>query len=130
MRDELKVFVTDPNFHLSDHLHDDKFLTRLPYLGDVFSRLNDLNLGLQGLSATITNVRDKIEAVIKKLELFSVCINRDNTQVFPSLYDLLCANELKLTDNVKCDIANHLNELGTQLREYFTEMDDTNNCIC
>jgi hypothetical protein len=38
-------------------------------------------------SATIFNVRDKIEAMIKKLELFSVCINKDNTQVFPSLYD-------------------------------------------
>ena len=35
----------------------------------------------------IFNVRDKIEAMIKKLELFSVCNNKDNTQVFPSLYD-------------------------------------------
>ena len=49
--------------------------------------LNDLNLRLQGLSATIFNVRDKIEVMIKKLKCFSVCINKDNTQVFPSLYD-------------------------------------------
>ena len=82
--DELKVFFTDHNFHL----HDDAFLTQLAYLGDVFSHLNDLNLGLQRLSATIYNARDKIEAMIKKLELFSVCINKDNTQVVPSLYDL------------------------------------------
>lgn len=27
LRDELKVFFTDPNFHLSDRLHDDEFLT-------------------------------------------------------------------------------------------------------
>ena len=40
-------------------LHDDEFLTRLAYLGDVFSRLNDLNLGLQGLSATF---RDRCPA--------------------------------------------------------------------
>ena len=89
MRGELKVLFTDHNFHLSDSLHDDEFLTRLAYLGDVFSLLNDLNLGLQGLS-TIFNVRDKIEAMIKKLEFFSVCINKDNTQVFPSLYDFVC----------------------------------------
>ena len=70
LRDKLKVFFTNNHFHLSDHLH-----------GDVFSRLNDLNLGLQGPSATtIFNVRDEIEAMIKKLELFSVCINKDNTQ--------------------------------------------------
>ena len=51
--------------------HDDEFLTRLANLGDVFSRLNDLNLGLQGLSATIFNVEDKIEAMIKKLSSLS-----------------------------------------------------------
>ena len=64
-----------------DRLHDDKFLTRLAHLGDVFSRLNDLNLGLQGLSTTIFNVPDKIEDWIKKSELFSVCINKDNINV-------------------------------------------------
>ena len=68
--------------------------------------------------------------MIKKLELFSVCINKDNTQVFPSLYDFfLCANELKLMDNVKSDIAKRLSELGAQIRWYFPETDDTNNWI-
>ena len=83
------VFFTDNNFHLSDHLHDDEFLTQLVYLGNVFSHLNDLNRALQGLSATIFNVREKIETMINKLELFSVCINKGNTQVFPSLYDFV-----------------------------------------
>ena len=86
------MFFTDHNFHLSDRLHDDNFLTRLTDLGDVFPCLSDLNLGLQGLSITIFNVWDKIEAMIKKLKHFSVCINKDNTQVFPSVYDCLCAN--------------------------------------
>jgi hypothetical protein len=66
LRDELKVFFSDHHFHLSDHLHDDEFLTRLAHLGDVFSHLNDLNLGLQGLSTTIFDMRDKNEALIKK----------------------------------------------------------------
>ena len=75
-----------------------------------FSRLNDLNLGLQGLSATIFNVRDKIEAMIKKLELFSA-LTRTTHRFFLHFMICLCANELKLTGNVKCDIAKHLNEL-------------------
>ena len=129
MRGEFKVFFTDHNFHLSDRLPDDEFLTRLAYLGDVFSCLNDLNLELQGLSATIFNVRDRIEAMIKKLELFSVCINKNNIQAFHHCMIFLCANELRLTDNVKCDIAKHLSELGEQLRRYFPETDDTNNWI-
>ena len=114
---------------MSDRLHDAEFLTRLTYLGDVFSRLNDLNLGLQVVTPTIFDVRDKIETMIKKLDFFSVCINKDNTQVFPSLYDFVCANELKLTDNVKCDTAKHLSELSAQLHRYFPETEDTNNWI-
>ena len=94
-----------------------------------FSRLNVLNLELQGPSANIFNVRDKIEAMIKKLELFSDCINKDNTQIFPSLYDFVCANEFKLTDNIKYDIAKHLSEMGAQLRRYLPETADTNNWI-
>ena len=54
--------------------------------------------------------------MIKKLDFFSVCINKDNTQVFPSMYDFLSANELKLMDNVNFDIVKHLGELGAQLR--------------
>ena len=38
----------------------------------------------------------------------------------------MCANELKLTDNVKCDIAMHPSDLGAQLHRYFPETDDTN----
>jgi hypothetical protein len=41
----------------------------------------------------------------------------------------LCANELKLTDNVKCYIAKHLSELSEQLRRYFPKTDETNNWI-
>jgi hypothetical protein len=46
MRDELKVFLT--NFHLSDRLYDDEFLTRLAYLGNVSYHLNNLNRGFTG----------------------------------------------------------------------------------
>ena len=44
LRDKLKVFFTDNNFHFSDRLHDVELLTQRAYLGDVFSRLKDLNL--------------------------------------------------------------------------------------
>jgi hypothetical protein len=103
LRDEFKVFFTDHIFHLFVHLHDDEFLTPLACLGDVFSPLNDLNLGLQGLSATIFNVQDRIEVMTKKLELLSVCSKKDNTQVFPSLYYFFCVqmnSSLRTMSNV------------------------------
>ena len=51
----INVFFTDLHFHLAHHLLDDELLTRLAYLGNVFSRLNDLNLVLQGLRKYIRN---------------------------------------------------------------------------
>jgi hypothetical protein len=103
-------------------------MTRLVYLCDVFSQMNDLNLGLQGLSSTMFNMRDKIEA--KKSELFSVCINKINTQVFPSLYDFFVCNWTQAYRQCQTwYIAQHLSELGAQLRKYFPETDDTNNWI-
>ena len=41
----------------------------------------------------------------------------------------LLTNEVNLTDNVNCDKAKHLSELGTQLCRYFSEKYDTNNWI-
>jgi hypothetical protein len=38
--------------------------------------------------------------------------------------------KLTWVDNVICDIAKHLSELGAQLRRYFPKTDDTNNWIC
>ena len=74
-------------------------------------------------------MRDKIEAMIKKLELFLSALARTTHLHRKKWYDFLCVNALKLTDNVKCDIAKHLSELGSQLRRYFTETVNSNNWI-
>lgn len=110
-------------------MHDDEWLTRLAYLGDIFGRLNELNLGLQGLSVTIFNVRDKVEATIKKLNFWSDCVKDNDIGAFPSLQDFLCENELWLADSVRCDIRKHLGDLAAQLRKYFPETDDHDTWI-
>ena len=130
LKDELKIFFSDHNFHLSEHLHNEEFLTRVGYLADIFSRLNKLNLGLQGVSATIFNVRDKVEAMIKKLNLWLNCTENNKTEVFPTLHEFLCANELSLTDMMKQEITAHLSALAAQLRKYFPESDSSDSWIC
>ena len=129
LKDELKIFFSDHNFHLSEHLHNEEFLTRVGYLADIFSRLNELNLGLQGVSATIFNVRDKIEAMIKKLNLWLNCTENNKTEVFPTLHEFLCANELSLTDMMKQEITAHLSALAAQLRKYFPKSDSSDSWI-
>eukprot|EP00096_Caligus_rogercresseyi_P005480 TRINITY_DN2100_c0_g1_i1.p1 TRINITY_DN2100_c0_g1~~TRINITY_DN2100_c0_g1_i1.p1 ORF type:complete len:323 (+),score=-15.95 TRINITY_DN2100_c0_g1_i1:38-970(+) len=124
LKDELKMFFVDHSFHLSDSLHDEEFLSRSAYLGEIFSRLNELNLGLQGLSANIFIVREKIEAMIQKLKLWIDCVGKNNIVSFPLLNEFLCENDLSLTDGTKRDIVAHLGELAAELRRYFPDSDD------
>ena len=46
---EVQMFLQDKQFPLSNLDENSKWLSQLAYLSDIFSRLNDLNLGLQGL---------------------------------------------------------------------------------
>ncbi|KAL3978913.1 hypothetical protein ACER0C_017463 [Sarotherodon galilaeus] len=115
LRDELKVFFSNHPFELSKHLHDEEYLTCLA-LCDIFSRLNELNLGLQG-------------AMIKKLNLWKNCMDANNTEVFPVLHDFLCSNDLTLSKSIKRECNVHLEELAVQLRRYFPETDGSNDWI-
>ncbi|XP_063049261.1 zinc finger BED domain-containing protein 5-like [Engraulis encrasicolus] len=124
LKDELKMFFVDQTFHLSDSLHDEEFLSRLAYLGDIFSRLNELNLGLQGLSANVYNVREKIEAMIQKLNLWIDCVEKNKIVAFPLLHEFLTEYDLSLADGIKRDIAAHLSALAAELRRYFPDSDD------
>jgi hypothetical protein len=53
-------------------VNDYSWLATLAYLSDIFTHLNAFNLNLQGIHVTIFKVEDKIEAMIKKLELWSL----------------------------------------------------------
>lgn len=66
---EVQIVLQDKTFPLSDVFDDTVWLSQLAYLSDIFSRLNDLNLGLQGLSINVFDVQDKINTMLKKLEL-------------------------------------------------------------
>ena len=56
-------------------------------------------------------------------------LTRTTHRSFHHCMIILCANELKFMDNVKCDIAKHLSELGAQLHRYIPKTDDTNTWI-
>jgi len=50
------------------YLRDEEFVLRLTYLADIFSKLNELNLYLQGTEGiSIFGVHDKIRGFMKNL---------------------------------------------------------------
>ncbi|KRY51283.1 Uncharacterized protein T03_4448 [Trichinella britovi] len=69
---ESKLTVYTPLFPYV--LRDEKFVLKLTYLVDICSKLNDLNLYLQGMDAAdIFSVHDKIRGFMKKLYLWKKC---------------------------------------------------------
>ena len=69
LRNELRdFFVQQKKEDLVKFLHED--VVSLAYLVDIFSKLNELNLSLQGQDTTIVNFIDALSAFQAKLELW------------------------------------------------------------
>ena len=80
---EVQMFLQDKSFPLSDVFEDTVCLSQLAYLLDIFSSLNKLNLGLQGLTINVFHVLDKINAMLKKMELFEIKVRTLFRKYFP-----------------------------------------------
>ena len=93
---------------------------------DIFSSLNELNLGLQRLSINVLDVQHKINAVLKKMELFKIKVKTGDVSAFPALESFLCYNDLTL-DVVRGNIIAHLISLRQQFHEYFPATAEANN---
>jgi hypothetical protein len=52
------------------HFEDGAWLCRLAYFTDIFSKLNDLNLNLQGNGNNIFSMEDKVHAFYMKLPVW------------------------------------------------------------
>ena len=55
------------NNDLAAYLSELKYLLKLVYLCNAFSKLNKLNVSMQGPDKNVLDISDKIEAFIKKL---------------------------------------------------------------
>lgn len=79
-----------------DLLHDDQWLIKLPYLANIFSKLNEVNKSLQGKTITTFVVRDKNITFRNKLNFWITYVN-ENFECFPLLMDFLKENKLQLS---------------------------------
>jgi hypothetical protein len=101
-RDEIRVFFIDLGspFALTVRLNDYSWLAVLAYMADIFTHLNTLNLSMQGGGITIFNVEDKIEAMIKKLELWARRLSERNFDDFQNLKTFLESADEELSNEV------------------------------
>jgi hypothetical protein len=131
LRDEVRVFFIDLEspFTLTERLNDYSWLAVLAYMADIFTHLNTLNLSMQGGGITIFNVEDKIEAMIKKLELWARRLSKRNFDAFQNLKTFLESADEELSNEVLEFFTQHLQDLQCSFREYFPPPDESKNWI-
>lgn len=133
LKSEVQAFFNDHPFQLSSCLFDILWLQKLAYLADIFCKLNELNLSLQGADVTIFIVHDKIEAMLKKFNFWIQCLEMNEYQCFSSLSSFLSENSIELDENIKRNIYDHLKHLQLTFEEYFPNRHNislSNSWIC
>ena len=104
------------------YLRDKEFILRLAYLADIFSRLNELHLYLEGSEGINKfEVYDKIKSFMKKLVLWKNCINNRNYDCFETLHNFIIETEIEVDDGIIREISEHLNKLKESFEFYFLE---------
>ncbi|CAH0759928.1 unnamed protein product [Diatraea saccharalis] len=74
LRNEVAIYLEGKTEYI-EHLINEEFILELTYAADIFSKLDELNLYLQGSNGTdIFAIHDKARAFMKKLLLWKSCI--------------------------------------------------------
>ena len=103
-------------------LSDGRWLQRLAYLSDILSRLNMLNLFLQGRFHTMIDFMDKLKSFIMKVDLWKNKVKDGNLSMFENLDETL--NKNKITENLYVTqlVQAHLVSLRKELQSCFPEL--------
>nr|XP_061783570.1 zinc finger BED domain-containing protein 5-like [Nerophis lumbriciformis] len=97
---------------------DEQFLLKLAYLSDMFGKLNELNLQLQGKDKHIPQLADKITAFSRKLEGWGRRLDQQNIDAFENLGEVAEKTESGATTVIPC-IKQHISCLREMFHKYF-----------
>lgn len=97
---------------------DEMFLIKLVYLSDIFAKLNELNLQLQGKDKHLPHLADKINTFTRKLKVWEKRMSQGRTDVFENLTELAESIDSGATEGLPC-IQQHIEALGGFFGKYF-----------
>ena len=121
LRNELLEFYEQRNHHFKNDLASTEFLSRLAYLSDIFDTLNQMNMFFQGPNSTISDFVSKLQAYLRKLDLWTTNIEAKQFHMFKDLSLLQHQRSKKLFQEICC----HLKLPKTELKHYFPNKDSS-----
>jgi hypothetical protein len=134
VRGEVHLFLRDM-LSLAKIFEDEEWLCKCFYLTDIFQKLNELNLALQGFGNHIFSMQDKITAFYRKLFLWPHQANTGNYATFCTLTDFMEQNdESTLKQETQEHIIAYLERMRVEFETYFpfltTVSDRSTDWIC
>lgn len=127
LRAELQMFLSaDTSFNLKDRLYDKTWLFRLSFMADIFQKLNELNLSLQGKQTTVFQAYNKITAFKRKLDFWIICIGKKEIESFTLLSEFVSENDSEMfEDDVFEELVQYLSSMRASFEKYFPEEHNT-----
>lgn len=129
MREEVLAFFSEQKSRLAECISDLAWLHQLAYLADIFTKLNELNLSMQGRSVTVLMTTDKIAAIKLKIEVWIQQANQYKFETFENLNDYLTETSTVVSDVFKENVVEHLTMLKKSFQEYFPNKDENFNWL-
>ncbi|PNF26438.1 hypothetical protein B7P43_G16508 [Cryptotermes secundus] len=130
LRHEVFCFLNGENHSLADSFSNKDFLLKMAYLTDIFEKLNILNTSLQGNEATVLSWNDKVNAFLRKLELWRNSMESDTLDMFPTLVSMVQDTDNPvLPMDIKSCLLYHLMMLKVHFGKYFCNDFDKFNWI-
>ncbi|XP_047249242.1 zinc finger BED domain-containing protein 5 [Girardinichthys multiradiatus] len=121
LRDEIRIFLKEEGCGPAHKCPCNKFLIKPAYLSDIFLKVNELNLQMQGTNTHLPHVADKITLFIRKLEIWQQRLKNDNVDSFENLK--LFIEDNKLQNTVISCMRAHISALQKHFLKYFLVQD-------
>ncbi|KAM3838159.1 zinc finger BED domain-containing protein 5-like [Diretmus argenteus] len=120
LREEIRVFLEEEERmdEFAGKFADEEFLMKLAYLSDIFGKLNELNLKLQGRDTHLPHLADKISGFTRKLEMWGRRLDQGNIDSFENLSEFAETSDLGATIVIPC-LKEHISSLRGYFQKYF-----------
>uniref|UniRef100_A0A2R8PB65 Family with sequence similarity 200 member B n=1 Tax=Callithrix jacchus TaxID=9483 RepID=A0A2R8PB65_CALJA len=125
LRNEIHFCLIEKKSHLANIFEDDIWVTKLAYLTDIFSILNELSLKLQGKNSDVFQHVECIQGFQKTLLLWQARLksNHPSYYMFPRFLQHIEENIINedILKEIKLEILLHLTSLSQTFNHFFPE---------
>ncbi|XP_068204824.1 zinc finger BED domain-containing protein 5-like [Palaemon carinicauda] len=98
-----------------EHLRYELWMSKLEYLTEIFSKLNNTNSSMQGRNENILTSTDKLVALKKKIIIWKNTASSGNFDIFPSMHTTCIKEMIPI-------VVSHLTALDENIDHYFPSL--------